>query len=60
MAMNKDTQELLVESVALNVREIADKVHEALGSGDIPIDMMKKVIKLEELRLSLIAKNAGE
>ncbi len=58
MVLNKETQNLIIESVNMNIRDIANKIHEELDEGSIPVDLMKKITKLEELRQSIASKNS--
>jgi hypothetical protein len=60
MAMNKDTQELLVESVSFYTKDQTLTLKDQLDEGKTDIELMKKIVKLEELKQSLMAKNSNE
>lgn len=56
MALNKETQELLAESVVNYLKICLDLLKKNVED----FELMKKIVKLEELRQSLASKNSGE
>ena len=60
MALNKETQDLLTESVSLHLDSAWGALQDQLSEGEKPYELLKKIVKLEELRQSLATKNSGE
>ncbi len=56
MALNKETQELLAESVVNYLKICLDLLKKNVED----FELMKKIVKLEELRQSLSSKNTNE
>ena len=56
MALNKETQELLLECVTFRLADATEALKENMQN----FELMRKITKLEDLRLSLANKTASE